>query len=303
MRVKGCIVPNRNVFLPILICASFWASSQPAQGQALLPHTLRLEPTRLEQQGLSLAQEASQLAQFQQYDLALQRAKLATQLAPKSSDVWSLLGGLYLQANELDNGIVALKKAEALDNKNSAVLFALGSAHFQKGNYAQSVEYLQAGLKIKPKVPGALFDLGNAYLMLRKYSDAIKRYEEAIAQEKNFWPAINNIGLIKYEQGDVDGAIRQWQKAVDIDAKAAEPRLAIAVATYAKKGEQQKGLSLGESALRLDSRYAEISFLKENLWGEKLLSDTKKLLESPKIRATIVQIQGQSPKKTERPSP
>ncbi len=300
---KGCAVPNRIFFLPLLVTVGLWGSAQPGSAQALIPHTLRLEPTKLERQGMGLAQEASQLAQFQQYELALQRAKLATQLAPKSPEVWSLLGGLYLQTNELDKGITSLKTSQSLSGsaKNSAVLFALGSAYFQKANYLTAVDYLKQGLKVKPNVPGALFDLGNAYLMLKRFPEAIAQYEQAVGQDKTFWPAINNIGLVKYEAGDREEALKQWQKAADLDPKAAEPRLAIAAALHAK-GKRDQGLSLGSSAIRLDSRYADLKFLKENLWGERLLTDTRKLLETPQIQATLAQVQEKNPK-MQRPSP
>ncbi len=298
--MKLTIVLKRFLIIPAAILISAWGVAQPVQAQALLPHVLRLDQTKLSQQGLGLAQEASQLAQFQQFELALQRAKLATQLAPSNAEVWALLGGLYLQTNSLDEGIAALRKAQTLDGKNSAVLFALGTAHFQKAKYTQAVEYITAGLKVKPNVPGALFDLGNAYLMLRKYSDAIAQYEKAIAQDKNFWPAINNIGLVKYESGQRDEALQRWKAAADIDAKAAEPRLAIAVALFAK-GDRDQGVNLGEAALRLDSRYADVKFLKENLWGDRLLEDTRKLLDTPKIRATIAQLQ-ERPRTPQPPS-
>ncbi len=194
-------MPNRNSLFSLLVLLGLWGIAQPVLAQALVPHTLQLDSAKLERQGLSLAQEAAQLAQFQQYELALPRARLATQLAPKTPEVWSLLGGLYLQTNDLDKGIDALRQALKLDPKNAAVLFGLGSAYFQKGQYTTAIDNLKSGLKIKPNVPGALFDLGNAYLMLRQYSDAIAQYEKAIAQDKDFWPAINNIGLIRYEQG------------------------------------------------------------------------------------------------------
>ena len=128
---------------------SAWSFAQPASAQALVPHTLQLNGDQLEQQGLSLAQEAAQLAQFQQYELALPRAQLASQLAPNNHQVWSLLGSLYLQANELDKGITALEKARSLDQNNPAVLFALGSASFQKAEYNKAADYLQAGLKLR----------------------------------------------------------------------------------------------------------------------------------------------------------
>ncbi len=118
--------------------------------------------------------------------------------------------------------------------------------------------------------------------------DAVAQYNKAVSQDKKFWPALNNIGLINYEQGDTQGAIKQWQTAVTLDKQAAEPLLALAVALYTK-GDRQQGLTLGEAALRIDQRYANLDFLKENLWGQRLLSDTKKFLELPRIQAALQQ--------------
>jgi tetratricopeptide (TPR) repeat protein len=133
--------------------------------------------------------------------------------------------------------------------------------------------------------------------MLKQFPKAIAQYEKAVSLEKNFWPALNNIGLVKYEQGDIRAAIKQWEAAIAIDDEAAEPQLAIAVALYAQ-GDQEKGLSQGEAAIRLDSRYADLEFLKENLWGDRLLADTKKFLETPRIQASIGPNQG-SPSREE----
>jgi hypothetical protein len=55
--------------------------------------------------------------------------------------------------------------------------------------------------------------------------------------------------------------------------------LAMAVALYVQ-GNTEEGLDLGKKALALDNSYRDLDFLQENLWGEKLLSDTKKLLEN-----------------------
>jgi hypothetical protein len=57
------------------------------------------------------------------------------------------------------------------------------------------------------------------------------------------------------------------------------------------QGEQEKALALGEAAIRIDSRYADLDFLKENLWGERLLTETQKFLANPKIQASIGQSQ------------
>jgi hypothetical protein len=52
---------------------------------------------------------------------------------------------------------------------------------------------------------------------------------------------------------------------------------------------------MGEAAIRLDNRYADLKFLQENLWGDRLLSDTKKFLEIPRIQASIARTQESRP--------
>jgi tetratricopeptide (TPR) repeat protein len=89
--------------------------------------------------------------------------------------------------------------------------------------------------------------------------------------------------------GDIKGAIEKWQQAISIDEKAAEPLLAIAVAMYTQ-GKQQEGLAMGQTALQLDARYADLEFLKENLWGDRLLNDTQKFLGTPQMQETIAQL-------------
>ncbi len=287
--VKGGKSVRKNFgLMSLVVVCSLWGMPKAAHAQALLPHTLQLDASKLEKQGLSLAQEAAQLSQFQQFDLALPRARLASQLAPKNDKVWFLLGGLHLQNKEFDAALAALKKAQTLNPKNADVLFAMGSANFQQQKYQLAVANYQAGLKLKPKDADALFDLGNAYYMMGRLPDAIAQYNKAVSFDQKFWPAINNTGLIQYEQGDTQNAIKQWQRAVSLDKQAAEPLLALAVALYTK-GDRQQGLAMGEAALRIDQRYGDLDFLKQNLWGERLLSDTKKFLELPRIQAALQQ--------------
>ena len=82
----------------------------------------------------------------------------------------------------------------------------------------------------------------------------------------------------------------------------AQTQLAVAAAVY-KQGDRERGLALGEQAIKLDSRYADLKFLKENLWGDRLLKDAQSLLETPRLKATLAQVQSQqdqfSPKSTQ----
>jgi tetratricopeptide (TPR) repeat protein len=286
-RFRGGNVPRLNWFFSAIAAASCVVRvALPVGAQALLPYSLQLNSQELEQQGIALFQDALQLVQIGQYELALPRAELAVQLAPNTYETWFVLGTLYVQQKELDKGIEILLRARSLAPEEAGIFFTLGSAYFQKGEYNTAAREIEAGLKIEPDVLEALFDLGNSYMMLKRYPESIAVYERAIAQDEKFWPAINNIGLVEYERGNLQGAIEYWDSAASLDPEAAEPQLAIAVALFAQ-GNTQEGLRLGEAALSLDRKYAEIAFLKENLWGDRLIADARQFLDTPQIQAFI----------------
>lgn len=263
----------------------------PLHSQSLIPHTLNLDFSNLEKQGLSLARDAAQLAQFQQYDLALSRARLAAELSPKAYQTQAVLGSIYLRKEKYAEAIAALSKANELKANNPGVLFALGAAYLRQGKYESAVQTLKQGLAISPKENTAIFDLGNAYFQLKRYDTAIAEYQKILSADQTFWAATNNIGLIEYERGNISLAMRQWQKALDVansleDRGAAEPKLAIAVVTY-RQGNQAKGLQLGTEALNADPRYGQLEFLKENLWGDKLLAEAQQVLQDPILKEIV----------------
>jgi len=285
-KILNTTVPKLNWLISLVACAGISSISLPVRGQAVLPYVPKLDSQKLESQGLQLLQDAVQLIRFQQYDLALPRAELATQLAPGNYEVWFILGNLYVQQEELKKGVNALEKAESLAPEEEGILFSLGNAYFQQGEYEVAREKLEDGLEIEGNSPEALFDLGNTYLKLSELDKAIDSYEEAFAKDKTFWPALNNVGLVEYEQRDRTQAIARWQSVIKVDGKQAEPQLALAVALFTE-GETEKAIALGKAALKLDNRYADIKFLQDNLWGEQLIEDTKIFLSNPQIQEIV----------------
>ncbi|MGB0563511.1 MAG: tetratricopeptide repeat protein [Spirulinaceae cyanobacterium] len=260
----------------------------PATSQALLPYTLELDNPTLEAQGEVLLQDAVQLLRFEQYALALPRIKLATQLAPQDFRTWFLLGSLYVQQEEVGEGIEVLERALSLvppdaTEDRPSLLFMLGSAYFQDEQYLKARDAFVEGLAQEDDSAEAWFDLGNTDYQLRNYSEAIAAYQQAIDLEEKFWPAINNIGLVQYEQGQLDAAVSQWEASLEVDAQAAEPMLAIAIARY-RQGQLPEAIEIAQRALSLDPNYADLEFLKLNLWGERLLEDTVQFFDLPEMR-------------------
>ncbi|RMF21486.1 MAG: tetratricopeptide repeat protein, partial [Cyanobacteria bacterium J083] len=163
-------MPKLNWFFSLV--ATLGISSMavlPAQGQAFLPYTPEIDSEALEKQGLLLIQDAIQLIRLQQLERALPAAKLATQLAPSYYQTWFVLGNLYIQKKDLDQGIALLEKARKIEPEDANILFTLGNAYFQQKDYAGAIKAIKTGLKLNPESPAAFFDLGNAYLMSNQY--------------------------------------------------------------------------------------------------------------------------------------
>ncbi len=264
----------------------------PVTAQALIPHTIKLNFGNVEAQALALARDAAQLAQFQQYDLALSRARLAVQLSPQSFQTQAVLGSIYLRTEEYPKAIAALTNALNLKKDNASIFFSLGAAYLRNSNYKLAIDKLKQGLVLTPKSPIAIFDLGNAYFLTKRYDEAIAEFNNVLKLEDKFWAATNNIGLVEYERGNIEVAIKKWEEAISkgetVEDKAAEARLALGTAIYIR-GDRAKGLKMAEDALKIDVRYGKLEFLKENLWGDKLLADAKTILANPALKTLVDQ--------------
>lgn len=79
--------------------------------------------------------------------------------------------------------------------------------------------------------------------------------------------------------GATDEAIENFQSAIKQDEELTESKLALATALYTK-GEINRATELAQTALISNQKYADVQFLQENLWGEKMIGDAQKLLSS-----------------------
>lgn len=275
------------------------------RAQGLLPHVPRPDAQQLEREGVRLADEASQEFQLPR---ALGRAQVAAWLAPENPQVLRLLGGLYLQAGNLEQATIALETARRHGgDQDAALLLALGAAYLQGGRPSEAESTLRLGLALEPEALTGWFDLGNALIKLERWEASVREFERAIALDGSFWPALNNIGLVRYEQGNVAAAVDLWERSLAIDGTAAEPMLAIAVARYGqgrcgestgRNGSSRSqdtcaaAIALGERALIADPQYGRLDYLRANLWGDRLVAATATFFTHPRLQPLV---QGQTP--------
>ena len=115
------------------------------------------------------------------------------------------------------------------------------------------------------------------------------------------WPAVNNIGLVLYEQRQITSALEKWTQALALaGGKESEPKLAMAIGRYAQDSCRvaahassdrcQKAITLGVEALEQDSRYGQPEFLEKNLWGPRLVNSARQFFQAPAIKALLQEL-------------
>ena len=264
-----------------------WNAIPPAR--ALVPYVYLPQPAELEGAGLGIAQAASRLLRLGQAEDAARLAALTVRLLPQDPRGWVLLAEGQLRSNQTAAAAVSLARAKQLDPGNAGIWFAEGSLALRQGRPAEAVDLLEQGLRLDGRNAGAYFDLGNAFLLLGQPDRALGAFERAARMRQGFWEAINNQGLVLFEQGQIQDAIRRWREVLRIRPEAAEPNLALATGLFRSGGaaERSEALSLAAKALDEEPDYVLDSHQKEQLWGPQLRAATRELLALPELKSAV----------------
>ena len=272
--------------LPLLALGVTLATMAPAQ--ALVPYAYLPQRRELEGAGLGIAQAAARLLQLGQAQDAARLAALTVQLLPADPRGWLLLAESQLRSQQLAAAAVSLARAKDLDPANAGIWFAEASLALRDDRPSEAIDLLNAGLKRDPRNASAYFDLGNAHILLNQPGQALTAFDRAARLRKDFWEAINNQGLVLYEQGQVDRAIERWRRVLQIKPDAAEPNLALAAALFQRGAAgRQEALERASQALDSEPDYVLDSYQKDQLWGPKLRQTTQLLLQQAELKADV----------------
>jgi tetratricopeptide (TPR) repeat protein len=237
---------------------------------------------------MGIAQAASRVLRLGQASDAARLAALTVQLLPEDPRGWVLLAEAQLRSNQLEQAGLSLAKAKQLDPRNPGIWFAEGSLALRANRPGEAITLLNQGLKLDRTNAGAFFDLGNARILLGQSSEALAAFERASSLRKDFWEALNNQGLVLFEQGKTKAAIQRWRQVLGIKPDAAEPSLALAAGLFASGADgRSEALELASKALDNQPNYVLESYQKEQLWGPKLRSTTQQLLMLSELKQVV----------------
>jgi tetratricopeptide (TPR) repeat protein len=139
-----------------------------------------------------------------------------TQLEPKDTDSWQVLGRLYKLDNQEHKAEEAFKKVLNVDPDSKGGLTSLAQLYFEQGDYAGAVELLK-------KIPEADLDpsllgmLGYAYSQMHDFESAVATYEKALAKDSENQELRRAYADALMDMGNTPAARTEFEKILKAD--------------------------------------------------------------------------------------
>jgi tetratricopeptide (TPR) repeat protein len=176
--------------------------------------------------------------------------------------------------------------ALAVTERNYVAHLNLGFLEQNEGHARGAEEHYLEALEIAPRSPDAYSNLGGLYYYelgdLARARDALER---ALAIDPGFLQARLNLGLVRRELGDSDGAIAEFRAARALDPDAVDPARVLAE-ELARAGRTSEALDVLEEVLGRRPSAHELLLQRAELQDDcgrarEALADLERLLDGP----------------------
>jgi arylsulfatase A-like enzyme/Tfp pilus assembly protein PilF len=148
-------------------------------------------------------------------DWALELYRKATVLSPESPAVWLNLGGAYFALGRYDEALESFEKAVALDKTFALGWSNIGQVHLMRltGDNRQATAdaalgYFDKAIALEPKLAVAWNGRASVALMTGQADRAIRDYERAIELDPGLLDAYINISVALRDQGRYAEALK-----------------------------------------------------------------------------------------------
>jgi tetratricopeptide (TPR) repeat protein len=131
-------------------------------------------------------------------------------------------------AAPLDESRAAALKRSAEENpRDPRVRIELGNLYFDSERFDEAVRWYDDALKIEPGNVSASTDLGISYYYMNQPDRALKQFERSLEIDPLHTKTLLNVGIVRaYGKNDLDGAVKAWQRVVEIGPDSPEGKVA-----------------------------------------------------------------------------
>lgn len=194
---------------------------------------------------------------LQDYDLALNNFSQAIELSPNDSEPYVSRAAMLLSLKRFKEALQDLEKAISINPNSSGAFYIRGDLYFASNKkteacqdwkkaftlgHPQAIDKLQANCKGIVEIPkitkqdkntkiksletaNDFFKIGGKQMEVRDYQGAIKAFNKAIELDEDYAEAYFGRAGAKFAKGDHDGACEDWKKSLALGYKKAKEML------------------------------------------------------------------------------
>jgi tetratricopeptide (TPR) repeat protein len=204
---------------------------------------------------LRQGQEALQRTDFQ---LAQELFRKATEVAPRSPDVWRYLGGAYVAGHDTERGLAMMRKQIEVAPSPAAYKSLAYTFRFLR-RWEESIQAWRELMKAYPDDRDAPGALGLQLLSLRRYQEAVAPLKNAVEQNPGSPGLLAGLAAAYFHTQDIDNGLATLRKSAEVeDNTITWSALAYRMAEY--KRDLQKAQQYAEkAAARAEKEMSDLS--------------------------------------------
>jgi tetratricopeptide (TPR) repeat protein len=185
---------------------------------------------------------------------------------------------VYAALGNFEKAYADANKAVELQPNDFNKYLARSYCHWVAKDFVSAIADANTAIEIRPNASKAYVLRGTILARQGELEKGLAEIDKALAKNPKFLDAIATKGAMKYEIGKVEESVKLWRIVVKIN-RDPKYKLALAVALYAR-GEQREGIGLAKQAISANPNLKNLALFKDFFWGDRLSSDTQKLLAS-----------------------
>jgi tetratricopeptide (TPR) repeat protein len=183
--------------------------------------------------------------------------------SPRAARLLAFAGTVYFRNQDYINAAIAWKKSEAIAPLDPHIRFLLAMDYVRMAHPDWARPLLESLAAQNEKEALYPYWLGRLDYDGHLYNDAIRHFQHAIELDPNMARAYDNLGLCYYYQNQNDQAVANYEKAIELGRKSANPSpwpyLNLAITQQFLNRDADAGKNLRE-AIRLDPAFARAHF-------------------------------------------
>ncbi|WP_028777647.1 tetratricopeptide repeat protein [Shimazuella kribbensis] len=214
-----------------------------------------------EQKAVGLYNQSVKAYEKEDRNKAMIFAKQALAFDPETKQYYVHLANLYGLQKDYTSGLTVMNAATVYFTDDAKLFDQLAVFHYYVRDYQKSKEAIDTAVKLNNNLASVHYHRGKIYNVLKDSNTAVASMKNAVLKDPKKALYFHDFALIQLQAKNVQAAVENEKKAVQLDAKNVDYRITLGL-LYLK---QQDELRLNQS-LRLEEKRKQIKEMLDSAW-------------------------------------